>query len=95
MQKVWIQSQTTFASVAKNEDGHFCCKVGFSIGASATLLLTSAARFCMQTWLCSPASRHSVCGSWLCGSVTCSSCQACSMGTPRHLLHPCASVCRC
>ena len=28
MQKVWIQSQTTFASVAKNEDGHFCCKVG-------------------------------------------------------------------
>eukprot|EP00891_Asterochloris_glomerata_P009535 jgi/Astpho2/9535/fgenesh1_pg.00146_%23_2_t len=27
MQKVWIQSQTTFASVAKNEDGHFCCKM--------------------------------------------------------------------
>ena len=32
MQKVWIQSQTTFASVAKNEDGHFCCKVGSSAG---------------------------------------------------------------
>ena len=32
MQKVWIQSQTTFASVAKNEDGHFCCKVGSSMG---------------------------------------------------------------
>ena len=32
MQKVWIQSQTTFASVAKNEDGHYCCKVGSSRG---------------------------------------------------------------
>lgn len=26
-QQVWVQSQTTFACVAKNEEGHHMCKV--------------------------------------------------------------------